>query len=198
MACLSLPDVMTKQLATSFTAFQIAWFRFALLALSVLPLGGSGAGTMQVGSASIAGRARVRAGGSAVLFLIGLRLMRIAEATAMVFASPLFVTLLAAQVLDERLTAQRWLPAWWDSSCTDRAAPGQTRLPRGGISAHLVHGMGDGSYCHSQAQRDRLRRHDDAVFGGHRTPALSDHPRLYHRSLQSRGAHVANNLGSRP
>ena len=41
--------------------------------------------------------------GSAVLFLQGLKLLPIAEATALVFASPIYITLLAALLLGERI-----------------------------------------------------------------------------------------------
>jgi drug/metabolite transporter (DMT)-like permease len=46
---------------------------------------------------------------SALLFILGLGALPIAEATALVFASPLFVTLLSVIVLRERVDRVRWL-----------------------------------------------------------------------------------------
>lgn len=110
MAGFSLSDAMAKQLSGAFSPIVMAWFRYLLLLSTVAAIAlarpaivRSTRPVLQVGRA-------LALVGSALLFLFGLRALPVAEATAMVFASPLFVTLLAALALREHVSPWRWLP----------------------------------------------------------------------------------------
>ncbi|HZT55980.1 MAG TPA: DMT family transporter, partial [Burkholderiaceae bacterium] len=110
MLCFSLSDAAAKQLAPQLSPTQVAWYRFALLALTVVPLALRTPALWRSRRPLLQSVRAAALVGSALLFLNGLRLMPIAEATAMVFASPLFVTLLATLLLRETMTPWRWLP----------------------------------------------------------------------------------------
>jgi drug/metabolite transporter (DMT)-like permease len=109
MACFSTSDALAKQMAHRLPAVEIAWFRYVGLMIALLavwrgngPLPRSSNIQVQV----------VRAIGlvsSAVFFIIALRVLPIAEATALSFASPLFVMLLSALMLRERVGRLHWI-----------------------------------------------------------------------------------------
>lgn len=107
MGMFSASDVLAKQLAARLPVVEIAWFRYLALLLTVAPLLRGGASLRSARPLVQLGRA-LGLVGSAVLFILALDRLPIAEATAMVFASPLFVTLLSAWLLRERVDAQRW------------------------------------------------------------------------------------------
>lgn len=110
MAGFSLSDALVQKAGATLPAAQLAWLRYSALLLTVLPLL---ARQPQLWRAKRPGVQVLRAAGlvgSAVLFLQGLRTLPIAEATALVFASPLYVTLLAAVLLHEPLGWWRCLP----------------------------------------------------------------------------------------
>ncbi len=110
MAFFSVSDALAKHLSTALSPVLLAWCRYLLLLLTVLPLAllrPATWRTRQPGWQAARGASLV---GSAVIFLFALRVLPVAEATAMVYASPLYVTLLATLVLRERVPLHRWLP----------------------------------------------------------------------------------------
>ncbi|MBB3175993.1 DMT family transporter [Variovorax sp. Sphag1AA] len=110
MAAFAVSDSLAKQLAPHFPAFALAWFRYLALLITVLPLVLQRPVLMKSGQPLLQALRAIALAGSAVLFLYGLRSIPQAEATAMVFASPLFVVLLARLVLHERLSTARVVP----------------------------------------------------------------------------------------
>jgi len=110
MAGFSLSDALVQRAGSGLQSAHLAWLRYVLLLLSTLPL--------LVRNPSLARSKRpgvqvLRAAGlvgSAVLFLQGLKALPIADATALVFASPLYVTLLSALLLREPVGLWRNLP----------------------------------------------------------------------------------------
>jgi drug/metabolite transporter (DMT)-like permease len=110
MACFSISDVLAKHLSADLAPVVLAWCRYVLLLALVAPLAVVRPQILRTRRPYLQLLRSVGLVGSAVLFLLGLRLLPVAEATAMVFASPLFVTLLATLFLGERLSLPRWLP----------------------------------------------------------------------------------------
>ncbi|WP_108258536.1 DMT family transporter [Mangrovicoccus ximenensis] len=111
VACLSINDAIAKLLAESYHPMQILFLR-NLMALPValavaVRMGGPGA----LRSARPA--AHLLRGvlwiGAAFLFFSSLRLMPLAEATALVFVAPLFITAISALFLGEQVGWRRWL-----------------------------------------------------------------------------------------
>lgn len=110
MAAFAVSDVMAKRLLEVHSPITVAWIRYLLLLVTVVPLAMVRPGSWRTRCPWLqAGRAAGLVG-SAVLFQFAIRAMPVAEATAMVFASPLFVTLLAMLVLREAVPWRRWLP----------------------------------------------------------------------------------------
>ena len=108
---LTLSDANAKWLGSSYNPLQILFLR-ALIALPfvatlALWLGGRRVlRTAHPGLHLIRGAINVV---SAYCFYLGLRLLPLAEATAIAFAAPLFVTALSVLILKERVDAKRWL-----------------------------------------------------------------------------------------
>ncbi len=110
VALFSVGDVLAKLLRQSLPAAEIAWMRyvvFAALALALAGRGRSAAGLrlQRPGLQLLRGLALV---GSAVFFISGLAYLPVAEATAIVFVSPTFITALSVVFLGEVVRARRW------------------------------------------------------------------------------------------
>jgi drug/metabolite transporter (DMT)-like permease len=108
---LGTSDATSKYLSKTLPSVEIAWIRFLIFALIMIP-------AMVPGSPIFALRTRrpllqiVRGAallGSSVLFISGLRFLPIAEASATSFVSPLFVTALSIVFLSEKVGLRRWL-----------------------------------------------------------------------------------------
>ena len=110
VACLSINDALAKTLAEHYTAIQILFIRnlvaFPLAVLIVLRLGGrSGLHSAKPWAHVLRGFIWLCA---ATLFFTGLGYLGLAEATALVFIAPVFVTALSAIVLREQVGWRRW------------------------------------------------------------------------------------------
>jgi drug/metabolite transporter (DMT)-like permease len=106
----SVSDALTKRLGESLPAVELAWLRYAtfLAIASILLLRAPGRGLPR----SRAPRLQVLRGlgviVSAILFITGLQYLPLAEATAINFVSPAFVTVLSVVFLGERAGWRRW------------------------------------------------------------------------------------------
>lgn len=107
--CFSLSDTMAKYLVGSVPAVEIAWIRyivFTLMALSPLARGGrSSVWTRKPALQALRGLGIVS---SSLLFIMALAHLPMAEAAAVSFASPLFITLLAVPLLGEVVGLRGW------------------------------------------------------------------------------------------
>jgi drug/metabolite transporter (DMT)-like permease len=107
---LGTSDATSKYLSATLPSIEIAWIRFLVFALIMVP-------AMVPGSPFFALRTQrpvmqVTRGmtllGSSLLFISGLRFLPIAEASATSFVSPLFVTALSIFFLGEKVGLRRW------------------------------------------------------------------------------------------
>jgi drug/metabolite transporter (DMT)-like permease len=107
---LGASDATSKYLSTTLPSIEIAWIRFLVFVLIMVP-------AMAPGSPLFALRTerpvlQVMRGiallGSSLLFISGLRFLPIAEASATSFVSPLFVTALSIFFLGEKVGLRRW------------------------------------------------------------------------------------------
>jgi drug/metabolite transporter (DMT)-like permease len=106
----SVSDALAKHLGQTLPPVEIAWLRYLVFfGLALLPL-------MRPGGARLV-RSRapglqvlrgVGVAGSAIAFITALRYMPLAEATAINFVSPAFVTILSVIFLAERVGWRRW------------------------------------------------------------------------------------------
>jgi drug/metabolite transporter (DMT)-like permease len=109
----SLSDVATKALAGLLPAVEVAWLRYVVFALIMIPLAlntsrGPGLRSRRPGLQMLRGLGMV---GSALLFTLGLPFLPIADATAIYFISPIVITALAIPVLGEKVGWRRWTAA---------------------------------------------------------------------------------------
>ena len=107
----SFCDVAAKYLTATLPALELVWARYATLAVLTVPplLAQGGLGALQSrrpGTQLLRGGCLVS---STALYMLGLRSLPIADATALSFASPLFITLLSVPFLGEKVGLARWI-----------------------------------------------------------------------------------------
>lgn len=106
----SCSDAASKYLAASMSTVQVTWLRFVIFALVMVPAtwiaGGAAAFRSSRPGLQVLRSFSVLA--SALLFVAALRYLPMAEATAMAFVSPIFVTALSIPFLGETVGVRRW------------------------------------------------------------------------------------------
>jgi drug/metabolite transporter (DMT)-like permease len=108
---LGTSDVTSKYLSATLPSVEIAWIRFLVFAMIMVPAMVPGSPifalkTGRIGLQFVRGAALL---GSSLLFISGLRYLPIAEASATAFVSPIFVTALSILFLSEKVGARRWI-----------------------------------------------------------------------------------------
>jgi drug/metabolite transporter (DMT)-like permease len=108
---LGASDVTAKYLSATLPSIEIAWIRFAVFALIMVPAMVPGSPLFalrspRLGLQLMRGLALLS---SSLFFISGLRFLPIAEASATGFVAPLFVTALSILFLSERVGLRRWL-----------------------------------------------------------------------------------------
>lgn len=104
----SLSDVLAKVLRQSLPAVEVAWLRylvFAAFAVALARRSRAGLRPRRPGLQALRGLALL---GSAVFFITSLSHMQVAEATAISFISPAFITALSIPFLGEVVGLRRW------------------------------------------------------------------------------------------
>ena len=108
---LGVSDVTAKYLSASLPSIEIAWLRFLVFALIMVPamVPGSPLFALKTGNVGLQLMRGAALLGSSLFFISGLRYLPIAEASATGFVSPLFVTALSIVFLSEKVGVRRWL-----------------------------------------------------------------------------------------
>jgi drug/metabolite transporter (DMT)-like permease len=108
---LGTSDVTAKYLSTTLPSIEIAWIRFAVFALIMVPamVPGSPVFALRSPRPGLQLMRGVALLSSSLLFISGLRFLPIAEASATGFVAPLFVTALSIMFLRESVGLRRWL-----------------------------------------------------------------------------------------
>jgi drug/metabolite transporter (DMT)-like permease len=108
---LGASDVTAKYLSATLPSIEIAWMRFLVFAIIMVPamLPGSPLYALQSNRKGLQVMRGVTLLLSSLLFISGLRFLPIAEASATGFVSPLFVTALSIFFLGERVGMRRWI-----------------------------------------------------------------------------------------
>lgn len=105
----SVSDVTAKFAAQTLPVVEIAWVRYAVfVAITLAPAARNGwasLATRKQGQQVLRGVAVVV---SALLFVLGLQRMPIADCAAINFVAPLFITALSVPLLGEKVGARRW------------------------------------------------------------------------------------------
>jgi drug/metabolite transporter (DMT)-like permease len=111
LACFSCSDAASKAMTATLPAIEVAWLRFVVFMLLMLSSAALGGGldavrSQRPGLQVIRGLGVL---GSSVFFIMGLRYLPMAEATAISFVSPVFVTALSIPLLREVVGIRRWM-----------------------------------------------------------------------------------------
>jgi drug/metabolite transporter (DMT)-like permease len=108
---LGVSDVTAKYLSATLPSIEIAWMRFLVFAVIMVPamLPGSPLYALQSNRRGLQAIRGVTLLASSLFFISGLRFLPIAEASATGFVSPLFVTALSIFFLGERVGMRRWM-----------------------------------------------------------------------------------------
>jgi threonine/homoserine efflux transporter RhtA len=108
---LGASDVTAKYLSATLPSIEIAWIRFLVFALIMVPamLPGSPLFSLRTELPGLQLMRGVALLCSSLFFISGLRFLPIAEASATGFVSPLFVTALSIFFLGERVGVRRWI-----------------------------------------------------------------------------------------
>jgi drug/metabolite transporter (DMT)-like permease len=108
---LASSDAMAKYLARSLPAAEIAWLRFFVFVLILLPmvLAPSSGKAMRSTRPLLQVFRGLALLGSSIFFIIGLGYLPIAEAAATAFIAPVFVTGLSIMFLAEKVGIRRWI-----------------------------------------------------------------------------------------
>jgi drug/metabolite transporter (DMT)-like permease len=108
---LGASDVTAKYLSATLPSIEIAWIRFLVFALIMVPamLPGSPLYALQTKSLGLQLMRGAALLGSSLFFISGLRFLPIAEASATGFVAPLFVTALSIFFLGEKVGLRRWV-----------------------------------------------------------------------------------------
>ncbi|MQP66866.1 EamA family transporter [Niveispirillum sp. SYP-B3756] len=109
--CFAVMDAVIKYLTADFGTWQIMFFRgfFSLIPIAVLMVRSGGLGTLRTSHLlSHVGRALIGIA-AAFCFFYAYSIMPLADAYAIGFAGPLFMTALSVPVLKEKVGWRRWL-----------------------------------------------------------------------------------------
>ena len=108
---LGCSDVTAKYLSATMPTIEVAWIRFLVFALIMLPaiFPGTKLYALQSDRRGLQLMRGTTLTLSSLLFISGLQFLPIAEASATGFVSPLFVTALSIVFLGERVGMRRWL-----------------------------------------------------------------------------------------
>jgi drug/metabolite transporter (DMT)-like permease len=108
---LGTSDATSKYLSATLPSVEIAWIRFLVFAIIMVPAMVPGTAIYSLRTTSV--RLQLLRGtallGSSLFFITGLRYLPIAEASATGFVSPLFVTALSIIFLAEKVGVRRWI-----------------------------------------------------------------------------------------
>jgi drug/metabolite transporter (DMT)-like permease len=108
----TISDVAAKALSATLPPLQVTWLRY-LVFLAVIPIafmrrGRSAMATRRPLIQTLRGIFMVA---SALLFILGLHHLAVADATALSFIGPIFITALSIPLLGEKVGIRRWLAA---------------------------------------------------------------------------------------
>jgi drug/metabolite transporter (DMT)-like permease len=108
---LGVSDVTAKYLSATLPSIEIAWIRFTVFAIIMMPAMMPGTplfalSTDRLGLQLMRGFTVLA---SSLFFISGLRFLPIAEASATGFVAPLFVTALSIVFLSEKVGLRRWI-----------------------------------------------------------------------------------------
>lgn len=108
VALFSLSDTLAKVLRQSLPAVEVAWLRYVVFAVFAVVLAVRSRAGLRPRRPGLQALRALTLLGSAVLFITGLSHLQVAEATAISFIAPAFITALSIPLLGEVVGVRRW------------------------------------------------------------------------------------------
>lgn len=106
----SLSDATAKFVSETLPVTEVAWVRYVVfVTLTLLPALRLGRATLRSRKPVLQVMRGIAIVASALLFLYGLQVLPMADAAAINFVSPLFITILSVPILGERVGPRRWI-----------------------------------------------------------------------------------------
>lgn len=106
----SMSDATAKYTSQTLPVIEIAWVRYVVfVVLTLLPAVRHGRATLRTRRPGMQVARGVAIVASAIFFLFGLRVLPMADAAAINFVSPLFITVLSVPMLGESVGWRRWV-----------------------------------------------------------------------------------------
>jgi drug/metabolite transporter (DMT)-like permease len=106
----SSSDAMAKYVTATLPVIEVAWVRYVVFVLlALLPAARDGAGLLLTRRPWLQAIRGVAVVASALLFILGLQVLPLADAAAINFVSPLLITALAVPLLGERVALGQWI-----------------------------------------------------------------------------------------
>jgi drug/metabolite transporter (DMT)-like permease len=105
----SVSDALAKHLGQMLPPVEVAWLRYAtFFLLTLVPILRGGFGVVRSRAPGLQVLRGLALVGSALCFIAALRTLPLAEATAINFVSPIFITALSIPILGEVVGIRRW------------------------------------------------------------------------------------------
>jgi drug/metabolite transporter (DMT)-like permease len=105
----SLSDTTAKYVTQTLPAIEVTWVRYVVFVLLAASLAARRRRPFRTARPALQVGRGVAIVVSAILFILGLGRLPIADAAAINFVSPVFITLLAVPMLGERVEPRRWI-----------------------------------------------------------------------------------------
>jgi drug/metabolite transporter (DMT)-like permease len=106
---LACSDALAKYLSLTLPPVEIAWIRFLVFFIIVIPMMARGSSVLRSNRPGLQVWRAVGLVVSSLFFISGLRFLHIAEASATSFIAPVFVTALSIVLLGEKVGIRRWV-----------------------------------------------------------------------------------------
>src|SRR5579875_152679 len=108
MLLFSLSDATAKFLSQALPAIEIAWLRYLVFVLLMLPAARQGRSRLVSRRPGLQAWRALSLLGSSIFFILAIGRLPLADATATSFVSPLFITALSIPLLGEKVGIRRW------------------------------------------------------------------------------------------
>ena len=103
-----LSDLAAQSLTQSLPALEVAWLRYIVFLMAVLPLLMRGTGALRTARPGLQVLRGTMSACSTIAAIVSFKFLPVAESTAIGFIAPVVVTALAMMVLGEKVGLRRW------------------------------------------------------------------------------------------
>jgi drug/metabolite transporter (DMT)-like permease len=109
----SSSDILAKHMTETMPPLQVTWMRYIVFLVIALPMAWRALGSraMHTTRPLLQVLRGLGVAGSSIFFILGITSLQVADATAIGFVAPIFITALSIPLLGEKVGLRRWLAA---------------------------------------------------------------------------------------